>query len=168
MPSPPTAFNWTGTAMEPTHPKLAASRFPVGGPYYLAEVEERSEVSHRHEFAWLRTAHATLPDDLAMDFPTPEHLRKRALISTGFCTMQDYACGTRAEALRWAEHLRQLLDPYTLIQVKEGVVRVFRAASQAEKAMGRAEFQASKQAILEWVANLLGVAPADLAKAEAA
>lgn len=135
-----------------------------GKTYRLVLHEDRSEVSHRHEFAWLREAWQSLPDAMRRDFPSSEHLRKRALIETGHCDMQDYVCGSRAEAARWAVNLRRELDEYALVIVSEAVVRVFRAKSQAERAMGRAEFQKSKRDILNWVAGLLQVAPETLAK----
>ena len=159
-------YRWQAGAMHPARgfQQMAADAFVDGDFYRLAVEEARSEVSHKHEFAWLREAWQSLPDALRRDFPSSEHLRKRALIETGHCTMQDYVCGTKAEAARWAANLRRELDEYTVVMVAESVVRVFRAKSQASKAMGRADFQKSKQDILDWVAGLLQVAPELLAK----
>jgi hypothetical protein len=166
MAAPPIIFEWRVGAMLPVRgfERVAASAFVDGRRYRLAEVEDRSEVSHRHEFAWLREAWQSLPDALRRDYPSSEHLRKRALIETGHCTMQDYVCGSRAEAARWAANLRRELDEYALVVVSESAVRVFRAKSQAMKAMGKDEFQQSKTDVLEWVAGLLQVEPETLAK----
>lgn len=139
--------------------EVAAHHFGEGEIVTLAVQEERSEVSHRHEFAWLREAWATLPESLGEAYPSPEHLRKRALIATGWCTTQDYVCGSKAEADRWRGYLHREIGEHAVVIVSEGVVRVHRARSQARGKMNRAEFQASKTAIMEWVAGLLGVSP---------
>ncbi len=159
---PPMLYRWTGQAQEPlaSFRAMAAHRLEVGAVYRLVVEEARSEVSHSHEFAWLKPAWQSLPDTLKGEFPSPEHLRKRALIETGWCSMQDYVCGTKAEAARWSANLRRELDEYALIQVSESVVRVFRA----KYAMGRADFQASKSDIMTWISGLLEVEPETLAR----
>jgi hypothetical protein len=166
----PLTYRWDGLVMVPLarFEGVAAREFITGQPYTLAEVEDRSDVSHKHEFAWLREAWLNLPEAIADEYPSPEHLRKRALIESGFCTITDYACGSHAEARRWAQNLRSEVDEYALVLVKRTVVRVFKAKSQSRRAMDKAEFQASKTAILEWVAGLLQVSSEQLQKAEAA
>jgi hypothetical protein len=168
--SHPTLFTWDAEAgvMVPRWPKLAASRFSGGEDYALVAHEHRSDKTHRHEFAWLREAWANLPEALADQFPTPEHLRKRGLISTGFCNVTDYPCGSRAEALRWAANLRREADDYAVVVVSESVVRVMKAKSQSRRAVDAREFQASKTALLEWCAGLIGVAPETLGQAREA
>jgi hypothetical protein len=147
---------------------VAEHHYGAGEVILMAPVEERSEVSHRHEFAWLRAAWASLPEHLADEYPSAEALRKRALIATGWCDVRDYACANRAEAQRLAATLRGELDDYTVVIVREAVVRVCRAKSQAKNKMKAADFQASKTAILEWIAGLLEVQPAALERAHAA
>lgn len=166
----PMVYQWRAGAMHPARgfEAMANEAFSDGDFYRLAVEETRSEVSHRHEFAWLREAWQSLPDALRREYPSSEHLRKRALIETGHCTMHDYVCGTKAEAARWAANLRRELDEYALVVVSESVVRVFRAKSQAAKAMGKADFQKSKTDVLDWVAGLLQVAPETLEKQQEA
>lgn len=166
----PTAFTWDAEArvMWPKWPRLAASRFEGGRDYLLGDMEHRSDVSHRHEFAWLREAWNSLPEHLAAAFPSVEHLRKHALIASGFCNTTDYVCSSRAEAVRWAENLRRETDEYTLVEVRESIVRVHKARSQSHRAMGKVEFQASKTAILEVVSAMLGVEPATLQRQQEA
>lgn len=166
MPSAPMTYIWDGEAMrvQGRFCSQADEAFVIGGVYRLAEIEERSEASHRHEFSWLREAWMSLPERVAAEYPSSEHLRKRALIATGWCTMTDYVCGSNAEALRWATNLRKEMDEYALVIVERTVVRVLKAKSQSIRAMGKADFQASKTALMEWVAKLLEVEPATLAK----
>lgn len=147
---------------------VACVHYGDGEVVTLAPVEERSEVSHRHEFAWLREAWLSLPEALADEYASPEHLRKRALIAAGWCDVRDYACASRAEAQRLAATLRGELDDYTVVVVRDSVVRVCRAKSQARNKMNAADFQASKTAVLEHVAGLLGVDPQSLQRARAA
>lgn len=163
----PLPFTWDGEHMviRPGFQRQADAQYVVGEDYRLAPIEERSEASHRQEFAWLREAWASLPEGMADDFPSAEHLRKRALIATGFCTTTDYVCGSSAEAIRWASNLRKEADEYALVIVAKTVVRVCKAKSQSRRAMDKAEFQASKTAIMEWIATLLDVQPEDLARA---
>lgn len=171
MSLPPIPFVYAAGALRPVGRHAAAvlaEHLGEGQIVRMIEQEERSEVSHRHEFAWLREAWANLSDDLRVEYPSPEALRKRALIRTGWCTVQDYACGSKAEAMRWATFLRREVDEYTVIEVSESVVRVFRARSQARGKMNREEFTASKNAVLEWVSGLLGVEPGALEQARAA
>ena len=108
--------------------------FGEGEVVLMAQVEERTEVSHNHEFAWLRDAWATLPESIADDYPSPEHLRKRALIATGWATMRDYVCASRAEATRLAATLKSELDAYALIIASEAAAWCAFAAPRASRA----------------------------------
>lgn len=166
MAGAPMPYRWSGDAwvIQPRFQRQADASFAIGEVRMMVEVQERSEVSHNHEFGWLKDAWLSLPESIANDYPSPEHLRKRALISTGWCTVTDYPCVSRAEAMRWAAFLRKEVDEYAIVQIERTVVRVFKAKSQSRKAMGKADFQASKTAIIEWVAKLLDVAPATLAR----
>lgn len=159
----PLPFMWDGEAMQvrPGFQRQADAQYVVGESYRLIVLEDRSEVSHRHEFAWLREAWSSLPFDLALQHPTPEHLRKWALIQRGFCTVTDYACMFKTEARRLAASLRQQTDEYAVVIVSDTVVRVVKPESQSMKAMGNERFKASKAAILDVVSGLIEV-PADV------
>lgn len=160
----PLRYNGTGFDLLPRFQSLADKHYTIGEVTLMAAQEERSEVSHRHEFAWLREAWASLPENLGEAYPTAEHLRKAMLIKTGWCNVTDYACSSRAEAIRWAANLRREADEYTVVIVSEAVVRVMKPRSQARGKMKAADFQASKTAVLEAVAALLEVSPSVLEK----
>lgn len=162
--SAPLVYRWEDGAMHPMgrFARQAHDQFEPGETYFLGEIEERSEVSHNHQFAWLKDAWASLPEDLGAKYPSKEHLRKAALIHTGWCTIRDYPCQSRAEAQRLAVAIRGLVDEYAVILVQDAVVRLIEARSQARGKMKPADFQKSKQSILEWVAALLEVTPASL------
>ena len=90
---------------------------------------------------------------------TSEPLRKYALIKCRFCNTQTFPCATNAEAERWAKRLRPM-DEYSIVKVEGNVVYVFTAMSQKMRgigAMDKATFQKSKQAIMDFLDDLIGV-----------
>lgn len=162
MAQSPLYFRWTGDSFEPSSNiarRLCDERFVVGEVYPLDQWVDHSEQSHRHQFAFVKEAWNSFPDALREQFPTPEHLRKHGLIRKGFCTMQQYTCGSRPEAKRMAIVLRQYLDEYAIIDMDEDrpIVTVLEAESQGFRAMNKKRFQASKEALLDFIAEISGV-----------
>lgn len=131
-------------------------RLTVDAEYWADPQEPRSQASHNQYFAALNEAWMNLPEHQAEHFPTVEHLRKFALIKAGYCDSQSIACASRAEALRVAAFVRST-DDYAIVTVTEAVVTRYTAKSQSHRAMGKAVFQASKQAVLDVVSQLIGV-----------
>jgi hypothetical protein len=154
----PLVFTWDGEAMQilPRFAKAADKRFVIGEIYALDEVHERSAKSHAQYFAALREGWLNLPDHLAQQFPTQEHLRKHALIRAGFRDERSIAASSRAEALRLAAFVKPI-DEYAIVTTSGSLVVVYTAKSQSYRHMGKAEFQRSKQAVLDFVDSLLGV-----------
>lgn len=157
----PMAFQWSGEAMIPRIPRHADRMFTVGQVYSLVEHVETSSKSLRHEFAWLHEAWKSLPEELADQFPSTEHLRKRALIDAGFFTEQVIDAGTSAAALRVAAYVRGA-EEFALVIVRGPAVVIRHAKSQSRRAMDKAEFQASKSALLDTVSAMIGVSPGTL------
>ena len=169
----PILCRWTDCAFHPVgdyHLRAAGAAYEEGGLFRMAPVEDRSTATHNHQFAWISEAWKSLPDHYAGEpwSVTPETLRKYALIRTGFCSTQIYACGSKAEARRWAANLRGAIHEFCIVVPKEMTVQVFTAKSQSRRAMDKAEFQASKEAILDFIADLIGVEPETLAKQQEA
>ena len=165
-PIPPLMFQWDGEAMVPASgywSRQCDEHFVIGQRYRLVEEKERSQVSHNHEFAFLHEAWASLPDELLAQYPNPETLRKHGLIAKGFCTMVQHVCANKAEAERLAAILRPY-DAYAVVVARGTVVTVYTAVSQSKRAMGAKQFQASKQALMEFVGDLLGVDPETIGK----
>lgn len=165
--SRPVAFEWDGEAMKPLHPKLADKEYVVGERYMLAPFEQRSQVSHNHEFAWLHEAWLNLPERHAEQFPSAEHLRKYALIKAGYSDSASHVCNSKAEALRLRAFLEPI-DAFSIVTVNGTVVNRFTARSQSRRAMGAKEFQESKTRIMDVIAQMIGVEPEQLGKARAA
>ncbi len=162
----PVIFEWTDDGVMrplPRFTRLCDRQFVVHETYRLVVEDERSEASHRHEFAWLREAWLQLPEKYAELCPSSEHLRKRALIDAGFYNETIIDAGSNAAALRVASAFRAR-DDFAVVIVRDHVVVIRDAKSQSRRAMKRAEFQDSKQKIMEIVAGMIGVSPEELAK----
>lgn len=158
----PLLFAWDSEAdaMIPHRRFLDEARrtFAHGEHYRLAPIEERSLASHNQYFAAIHDKWLSLPDDIAVDFPTPEALRAHALCMTGFRRERKFVASSREEARKLAAWLRPRdEDSYAIISVHENVVVEWRPLSQSYRAMPRKQFQESKQAVLDWIDDLLGV-----------
>lgn len=150
--------------MVPLRAKLADQAFVIGETYTLVEHHERSHASHAHYFAAVKEAWLNLPEEGAERFATEEHLRKFALIKSGYHDERSIVCGSKAEAQRVAAFVKPL-DDFAIVVAKEAVVTIYTAKSQSMKAMGKFVFQASKEAVLETLAAMVGVEPKQLSAA---
>jgi hypothetical protein len=170
--APPIRFVWQGDSFTPAAPywqRMCDKHYVIGNSYDLVPHEDRSTKSHNHEFAWLNEAHANLPENLAEQYPTPDHLRKRALIEAGYYDEQVIDAGTNAAALRIAVGVRSFPgESFSLVTVRNGFVIIRRPRSQSRRAMNAKEFQESKTKIMEIVAEMIGTTPAELSRSEAA
>ena len=170
MTAAPITFAWDGEAMKPL-PRFAQAadrEYVIGETYNLAEVQDRSSASHRHYFALINEAWMNLPEALSERFPSAEHLRKYALVKAGYRDERSIACASKAEAQRVGAFVKPM-DDYAVVVVFGASVMVYTAKSQSVRAMGKADFQASKEAVLGVLADMIGVEPAALVRrAEAA
>lgn len=168
MDSPfPIRFAWDGEAMKPVTrywAREADKRFVVGETYTLDEIHVRSHATHAHYFACIKAAWETLPDELTAQYPSAEHLRKTALIRTGYNTMVQHVCKSASEAERLAAIIKPY-DTYQIVEVKGSIVTVWHALSQDHRSMDKATFQASKENVLQWIGDLIGADPTELRSA---
>ena len=154
-------FIYDGESMVPVVPKQADEHYVVGERYYLTPHEERSWKSHGHYFASINESFKNLPETWAERFATPEHLRKWALIKAGYRDERSTVCASKAEAERVAAFIRPM-DDFAVVTVSEAVVVVYTAKSQSMRAMGKAEFQQSKDKVLDVIAGMIEVTPQTL------
>jgi len=161
----PIMFRWDGTVMIPLsayQAERAAKVYRPGGHYALIEHEDRTDKSHRHFFAVLKEMWLSLPEKYQREpwAESPEHLRKYALIRTGFYSVVVQVCRSAAEAKRWVAFIKTV-DEYSIVLVRGRVISRYSALSQSHTGMpNRREFQDSKQKVLDFVADLLEL-PAD-------
>lgn len=158
---PPLQFDWDGEAMIPRQSRRADQHYVVGETYWLQPYEPRSMRSHAHFFASVNDAWQHLPEHLAERFPTSEHLRKYCLIKAGFADERSVVCSSKAEAQRVAAFVKPL-DAYAIVAVSEAVVTIYTAKSQSMRAMGKDDFQRSKEAVFAVIAKLIGVTAEEL------
>lgn len=169
MSNSPIIMKWDGETLAPASEYWAARAnrdYVVGEVYKITEHHDRSQVTHNHYFASIANAWITLPDELLAEYPSTEHLRKKILVKCGYADERSIVCANKAEALRMAAFVKPM-DEYAVVTAREAVVRVYTAQSQSQKAMGKQAFQESKQAVLEAIDKLLGVAVGETARAAA-
>ena len=135
------------------HPKRV--KLDVGAVHGWQMAENRSSQSHRHFFAIINEAWKNLPEDMGDDFPSPEHLRKWALIKAGFCSETRIACANNSEAMTLATKAKAM-DKYSIVAIDGKAVTIWTADSQRRDAMGRQAFQEAKERALHIISNLLG------------
>jgi hypothetical protein len=160
MTAPVIACQWDGEAFRPhsRFSKICASSFVIGELYDAEFIEHRSMRSHRHYFADLKTAWMNLPETISGEFPTPEHLRARGLIETGYRDEFRFVCSTSRDAANAAAACTRGND-YAVVSINDRVAVVLIPKSQSLKAMGNVDFKASKQAVLDWAWGLVGLKP---------
>lgn len=159
--APPLLFRWDGEAFHPvnrTFARICDKYFVVPEVYRLEVHEERSGVSHRHFFAALNEAWKNLPENLTAEYPSVEHLRKKALVKAGYADETSVVCDTKPDAKKLAAFAARM-DTYAVVVVRANIVKVFTAQSQSAREMNKERFQASKTAVLNIVASMIGVDP---------
>jgi hypothetical protein len=160
----PITYRRVGDALVPKQKWLFDRGFVDGQEYELAIHEPRSTKSHDHYHATVREAWKNLPEKIAKRFPDADALRKFALIRCDFYKERTVVCDTEEAATQVAA-LAGSMDDAAVVTIQGTVVTVAVARSQKTTgagAMNKEEFQRSKQAVLEYIANLIGVDVATL------
>ena len=158
---PPMMFDWDGEVMRPTNAKRADEHYYVGGSYRLAPYEERSPRSHGHYFASLSEGWKNLGQEDVDRWPSVEHFRKWALIEGGWCDTETHVFSYRKDALVCAALVRRR-DAFAIVTVADLVLTVYTAHSQDMRSMSGKVFQASKESVLNKLAERLGVTTREL------
>lgn len=149
-------YEWNGEAMipRPAFRKRCDEEFVVHKVYRLEVVEERSQRSHNHFFACLNEAWKNLPENLADEYPTTEHLRKRALIKAGYRNERRIVCESPEQAERLSAMV-YAFDEFAVVLTEGPLVVVLTAQSQSARSMGKKTFQESKTRVLDLCADLI-------------
>ena len=164
-------FRWTADlVMVPDQRalKLCEEQFVVNEVYPLTTLPDRSKRSHDHYFACISEIYANLPERLASKFKSEEHMRKYALVKCGFCNEKILPCGSYELAESMAATIREH-DGYCVMKIEEGnVLHIWTAKSQSKPAMPDGdEFQQSKQQVLDYLTDLVGVTRKEIQRAAA-
>lgn len=147
-------------AVNAHHARRCDDAYGHGEIMDMARVEDRSWKSHQAYFAQIGEAWKNLPERCQLEpyAGHRDHLRKHALIMAGYrADPIAFVMASNAEALRAAPVLRATVKDYCIAPVQGPTVTLFAAKSQSLKAMGRKEFQESKDAVLSWISGEIGV-----------
>lgn len=166
--SSPILTTWTGDAFEPLqrHGNYCAAHFVIGEKYFIEPEAPRNMAAHRAYFAQIANDWRNLPESVAADFPTPEHLRKHALIKCGYADEKVVVCRTNQDAHAVAGIIAAL-EGYCIVEIVFNVARAWMPRSQSVKAMGAVEFKASKDKVLDYLATMLQVSRDEAERAAA-
>lgn len=159
----PIAFLWTGREMVPLDRfrALANRQFRAGQEYALIPHQARSSESHRHFFSCVRKGWDNLPERIANQYPTSEHLRKWALVQEGYADEKKHVCASANEARKLAALIRTL-DGYAVMKIQGSVLMIWTPMSQDENHMGHETFEKSKTVVLERIAHMCGITVKEL------
>ena len=156
-------YQWEGGVLRPltVFVEQAAKQFAEGACYQLALVDERSQAAHNHYFGLIKEAFDTLPEHWGDRFANEDHLRQWCLIKRGF-RKESIVVATSLKQAGSIAALASTLNNYAVVQVRENIVTVYVARTQKllrnhPDGMDKHDFQASKQAVLEECAHMLGV-----------
>lgn len=140
---------------------LCKRQYALDEDYALARIENRSKASHNHYFAALNDAFDNLPEVWANKFPTSEHMRKWVLITEGYRHEEVHDFDTEKDAKHFAISIRRR-DEFSVIKRVGAQVLIWSAKSQDHRSMKKQEFEDSKKAVLDYLAEVIGVTRAQL------
>lgn len=140
----------------PRFVKLAQKQFEIGTEYPLEVHEQRSTAEHRHYFAAIREAWSNLNEDATERYPTPDHLRRWALIKAGWYRENTTVCDSFDHAMQLAAFIRKL-DDFAVVIQKGNVVKIYIAKSQSYQEMSKEDFQQSSRDVLEILSGQIGI-----------
>ncbi len=137
--------------------------YAVGEKYQFEALPMRSIRSHNHFFISIEDAWLNIRDDYPKKFPSPEHLRKWALVECGYCTERVTVYDTAKDARQAAKEIREE-NPHDVMQVKGNILYKWRPLSQKVLQMDAVKFQKSKTDVLDLLASMIGVRQKQLGK----
>jgi hypothetical protein len=159
----PMPFVWRAGAMwpDPRFAQLAKRQFADGARYVLEPHDEVSHAERGHYFASVNDAWKNLSDEATARYPTPNHLRKWALVKAGWRKENFTVCDSDDRALHLAAFVRNL-DDAAVVVVEKNVVRTYVARTQKigppeQGYMTRDEWKRSKQDVLDILSGTIGV-----------
>ncbi len=159
----PVMFTWTDDGVMAPLPRFRAlcdRQYAVGEEYALGPVENIPGNSRAPLFIAAKETWNSLPEDDDR-FPTPEHLRKRALVRAGWATHAQYVLDTPKDAKALALALRQH-DGYAVIRISGSTVEVWTAKSIAAGQISAEEWKVVKERALAFLATVTGVTSGEL------
>lgn len=160
---PPYMFVWRRDvgehgAMVPVRgiARVVASKYQDGMGYLLEPASLGSTPAEKAFYAEVNNAWKQLPESMQADYPSANHLRKRALIKCGFFDVVETVCDTEDDAKRAAALVRG--DEFAVVVVNGTVVRKYTPMSMKVRTKkDREQFRIMADAVLGLLADTLGV-----------
>lgn len=151
-------------AFVPLNPEETNRLFYEGELVFLKPDRKRYWPRHQWFMALIRDAWVSLPDEKREKYPSPDILRKRLLIASGFSIVRSFVCKTNEDAAKYAEFIAPSLDFYTVISIQDNILVLLTAQSQAIDAMDENTFKESCQAVIEELSKMTGSSIEDIRK----
>jgi len=129
----------------------------------LVPYDQRSDKTHDHYFACVRAAWTNWPEDYPRRLANVDQMRKHALISTGHYDQSAGAYKSVEEAAAFVTTIMRAVD-YAEYSIVDNVVVLRIAKTQKKRAMGAAQFQQSKEDVLDFLSSVIGVNVTTLAR----
>ena len=142
---------------------VAKSQFAAGGEHVLEETAERSRASHGFFFATLNDLFNSIPEKMAPRWPKLDHFRRWCLIETGWFDEKEFEVISEKHAKALGAFIRTN-DSFSRISIHGKKVIVRTAKSQSMKAMGKDDFNKSKNDVLDLACQLVGVTRTEAVK----
>lgn len=166
---PPLMFVWTPDAgplgaMVPYrgHARRIAAHYEPGMGYLLHPAPLGSTPFERGFFAAVNEAWKNLPENKHEEYPTSEHLRKRALIKCGFYNLAEQVFDTEKDAQR-AAAIAKGDDEYCVVVASGTCVRKYTAQSMKIRTTDdRKKFKEMANAVLDLLSATIGVRRSEL------
>jgi hypothetical protein len=149
---------------QPRYVNVAKRQFgEAGSEHVLDPTSERSMASHNAYFAQLKEYFDNLPETYSPRYPTPEHFRKWLLVQTNWFDESEFNLSSEEAAKALGDFIRRR-DAYAWMHPYGKKLIVRSPRSQSRAAMGKEDFEKSKHDVLELAAQMVGVAPGQMAK----
>lgn len=146
-------------AAQPAVQERLEAELAAGEVYEFLRVKPRSLASMIEYQKCVKKAFENLPERWASQYDNPTHLRKKCLIALGYRTIREIP-QTDAETAQRALTNFKPGDKYAMMEADGPILRILTARSQSDRGsnpMTREEFEASKRAVLETLADMIGV-----------
>lgn len=149
-------------AFVPLNPTKAAKTYKDGEIIYFRPDKERHWPEHQAFMALMNEAWHSLTDEQQEEFIDVDTLRRRLLIAAGFRDIKSIVFESAEDAKTYAVSIAQFMDNHTFISIKDNVIVLMKAHSQAMDKMDEITFRQSCDGVKVELAKLLGCSVEEL------
>ena len=141
--------------------ELLDRKLVIGECYRVSIYHERSETYHAKYFATIAEAWQHLPNPWDQMLPSPEHLRKYALIKAGWCDSVTLPLKSKSDAIAGVNAAR-FIDAYCVATATANVLTIFKARSQRKAFQDAHSFYETAVRVFDVIGGIIGVDPLSL------